>query len=306
MLLTTSQRVITLALQNFWRNIWLSVVTVTIITLSLFSVSSLGVLNTLSQQALNRLEEKIDISVYLKPSLKDEEIQTLKQDVESNMAGVKSVTLISAAEALQTFKAKHESNAAISESLLELGKNPLGASLVIKAVSEDGYRSILKELEGPKFSAFIQEAKFGDYRQIIDSIASLTAKLERLALIISLFFLCISLLVVFNTIRINIYAHREEISIMRLVGASNWFIRSPFWVESTLYAALGTLVTAAIFFPVLSALQPYVDSFFNGMDFNLVQYFTDRSIWFFGGQFLAASLLSILASTIAMRRYLRI
>jgi len=90
------------------------------------------------------------------------------------------------------------------------------------------------------------------------------------------------------------------------VGASNWFIRSPFWVESALYAALGTLVTAAIFFPVLGTIQPYVNSFFNGMNFNIVEYFTDRSVWFFGGQFLGATILSILASTIAMRRYLRV
>ncbi|MBI5466545.1 MAG: FtsX-like permease family protein [Candidatus Kerfeldbacteria bacterium] len=306
MFLTTAQRVATLAGQNFWRNIWLSVATVTIMTLSLFSISLLGMLNSLSQEALSRLEEKIDISVYLKPTLKDTEVQAIKSDVASSVAGVKSVTLVTAAEALVRFKAKHEANATISESLLELEKNPLGATLVIKAVSEEGYRTILEELESSKFTPIIQEARFEDYRLIIDSITSLTSKLKRLGLMVSALFLIISLLVVFNTIRINIYTHREEIGIMRLVGARAWFIRAPFWAESALYAALSTLLAAAVFFPLLGAVQPYIDSFFNGWRFDLVEYFTARSFWFFGGQFLGAALLSILASTIAMRKYLRI
>ncbi len=304
-MLVTLSRVIKFALQNFWRNIWLSVVTVTIITLSLMSVSLLGALNIISGQALSRLEERIDISVYLKPELSQEDIQLAKNQVES-LSGVKSVELVSAEVALERFRERHAANPLIAEALLEIGENPLGASLVVKAISDQGYQDILDEVTSEAYAPYVQEARYDDYRRVIEAINDLSGRLTRIGEIVSLIFLIISLLVVFNTIRMNIYAHREEISIMRLVGASNGFIRAPFVVESVIYALLATLITAALFFPGLSAVQPYVDGFFNGYRFDLVQYFTEHSLSFFGWQFLGAIGLSLVASYIAMRRYLRV
>lgn len=305
MFLLTFSRVIKFALQNFWRNIWLSIVTVTIITLSLISVSLLGALSIISNQALSRLEERIDISVYLKPELSAEEVQAAKKQVET-LDGVKSVELVSAEVALERFRERHAANPLIAEALLEIGENPLGASLVVKAVSDQGYQDILDEVTSEEFGVYVQEARYDDYRRVIEAITSISERLTRVGEIISLIFLLISLLVVFNTIRMNIYAHREEISIMRLVGASNGFIRSPFVVETVLYALLATLLTAALFFPALQAVQPYVDGFFNGYRFDLVEYFSQHSLSFFGWQFLGASALSMLASYVAMRRYLRV
>lgn len=305
MLLVTLSRVIKFALQNFWRNIWLSVVTVTIITLSLMSVSLLGALSIISSQALDRLEERIDISVYLKPDLSPDDINAAKAQVEG-IAGVKSVELVSADVALERFRERHAANPLIAEALLEIGENPLGASLVVKAVSDQGYKDILDEVTSEEFSPYVQEARYDDYRRVIEAVNELSGRLTYIGEIVSLIFLLISLLVVFNTIRMNIYAHREEISIMRLVGASNGFIRAPFVVESIIYALLATLITAALFFPGLSAVQPYIDGFFNGYRFDLVQYFSEHSFSFFGWQFLGAIILSLLASYVAMRRYLKV
>ncbi|HAO81748.1 MAG: hypothetical protein UV57_C0003G0050 [Parcubacteria group bacterium GW2011_GWD2_43_10] len=305
MFFVTLSRVIKFSLQNFWRNFWLSVVTVTIITLSLVSVSILGALNIISSEALSRLEERIDISVYLKPELTLAEVQAVKTQVES-LAGVKAVELVNAEDALNRFRERHSSNPLIAEALLEIGENPLGASLVVKAISDQGYQEILDEVTSENFSAYVQNARYDDYRRVIQAITDLSTKLTNVGEIISLIFLIISLLVVFNTIRMNIYTHREEISIMRLVGASNSFIRMPFVLEGILYALLATLITAAIFFPGLSAVQPYVNGFFNGYQFDLVQYFTEHSLSFFGWQFIGACVLSMIASYVAMRRYLRV
>ena len=305
MFFVTLSRVIKFSLQNFWRNFWLSVVTVTIITLSLVSVSILGALNIISSEALSRLEERIDISVYLKPELTLAEVQAVKTQVES-LAGVKAVELVNAEDALNRFRERHSSNPLIAEALLEIGENPLGASLVVKAISDQGYQEILDEVTSENFSAYVQNARYDDYRRVIQAITDLSTKLTNVGEIISLIFLIISLLVVFNTIRMNIYTHREEISIMRLVGASNSFIRMPFVLEGILYALLATLITAAIFFPGLSAVQPYVNGFFNGYQFDLVQYFTEHSLSFFGWRFIGACVLSMIASYVAMRRYLRV
>lgn len=305
MFFVTFSRVIKFALQNFWRNFWLSVVTVTIITLSLVSVSILGALNIISNEALGRLEERIDISIYLKPELTLAEVQSVKTQVEA-INGVKSVDVINAEQALERFKERHTANPLIAEALLEIGENPLGASLIVKAISDKGYQQILDEVTSDNFSEVVQNARYDDYRKVIQAITDLSTKINNIGQVISLIFLVISLLVVFNTIRMNIYTHREEISIMRLVGASNGFIRSPFVLEGVLYALLATLLTAAIFFPSLSAVQPYVNGFLSGYEFDLVDYFTQHSLSFFGWQFIGASVLSVIASYVAMRRYLKV
>jgi cell division transport system permease protein len=302
---STIIRVSTFALQNFWRNIWLSVVTVTIVTVSLFSVSMLGVLIYLSNTALSNLQQKIDIAVYLKPELKDEQVVNLKGKIEQ-LQGVQSLEVVTPAQALERFKAKHQNDPLIAESILELGSNPLGTTFIVKAETEDSYSNILQQLQTKDYTPYIQEARFDDYQKVIDSIAGLTAKVKRLGFAISLMFLLVTLLVVFNTIRINIYTHREEIGIMRLVGATSWFIRGPFWAESVLYALVATLVTAALFFPMLQLSEPYVNAFFSGFELDLVGYFTRNSLLFFGAQFLGVMALNILASSVAMRRYLKV
>ncbi|MFA4818401.1 MAG: permease-like cell division protein FtsX [Patescibacteria group bacterium] len=297
-------RVFRFAGQNFWRNIWLSVVTVTILTLSLLSVAALSVVSTLSVEALSKLEEKINVSVYLKPQLKPSEIEDVKKQMQE-IPGVKEIVLVTADDALQSFTERYRDNPLIAESLIAIGANPLGASLSIKAVSDQGYKTILNELESDKYKSYIQEARFGDYRRIISSINNLTDKLKRIGYGVSLAFGLIALLVVFNTIRLNIYTHREEIGIMRLVGATSWFIRAPLMVESVMYAALATLISALIFYPAIHALQPYVSSFFSGFDFSLVGYYAANWHTFWPSLFVGASLLSIVASAVAMRKYLK-
>ncbi len=305
MLLLSFYRILKFGLQNFVRNFWLSLVTITIITLSLLSVSILGLITIISQKALDNLEQKIDIGVYLKPKLTERQILDLKSEVES-LPGVKAVAYITADEALQKFKEKYQNNEQIGEALILLGVNPLGASLRIKAFSDKDYQTVLDTLENERYQDLIQEARFEDYRQVISGLNELTLKVKRAGIFTSLIFLIIALLVVFNTIRINIYTQREEIEIKRLVGATNAFIRGPFTIESILYALLATLLTALIFCISLRWIDPYVSTLFNGSDFSLTTYFQQYGLIFFGTQFLSATILNILASYVAMRRYLKV
>ncbi len=305
MFLLSFYRIIKFGLQNFVRNFWLSIVTVTIIILSLLSISVLGLVTIVSQKALDNLEQKIDVGVYLKPNLTEHQILDLKAELES-LPRVKNITYIAADEALQRFKEKYVNNEQIGEALILLGINPLGASLRIKAYRDQDYQTLLTALEDKHYQEFIQEARFEDYRQVIIGINELTNKIEKGGIAASLIFLVIALLVVFNTIRINIYTQREEIEIKRLVGATNTFIRAPFVIESIIYALIATLLTALIFFVSLRWIDPYVNTLFNGSNFSLVNYFQTNGLLFFGSQFLSASLLNIIASYIAMRRYLKI
>jgi cell division transport system permease protein len=305
MLFHSIRRVIKFALQNFWRNVWLTLATISIVTLGMLSVSTLGLVNVLSGEALTRLEDRIDVSVYLKPELKEADVDVVKKDVEQ-LPGVRSVSVISSDEALQKFRERHGDNALIVESLLELGENPLGPTVVVKGINDESYTGILAELDSARFEPYVQETRYDDYRRVIAGIKDLSDKFTATGQGISLVFIVMALLMVFNAIRMNIYTHREEIGIMRLVGASNTFIRAPFWIEGILYAAVATAITAAVFMTSLSFVQPYVNSLFDGYQLNLTEHFTGIALPFFGLQFLGASLLSIIASSIAMRRYLRV
>ena len=127
-----------------------------------------------------------------------------------------------------------------------------------------------------------------------------------ISIIISFIFIAITILVVFNAIRIAIYTHKREIRIMKLVGASNWFIRMPFLAEAILYALIGIIGVLIIFYPFLQLLQPYLSTFFSINELNLIGYFINNFFLIFGLQFLGASLINIIASLLAVGKYIKV
>ena len=124
MFLISFARVIKFSLQDFVRNIWLSVVTITILILALFSVNMLLTVNVISQAAIEVIKEKIDVNIYLKTDAEEIKIMALQSKI-SNLGQVKAVRYISKEEAMENFKTKHKSDPEILEALRELGKNPL-------------------------------------------------------------------------------------------------------------------------------------------------------------------------------------
>ena len=291
--------------QSFYRNFWLSLVTVTIVSLSLVSISALVLVTTISQQALNYVNNKVDLSVNITPKVTEDKIFALKSVLESYKE-VKSVNYISADEALVRFKERHISNQAIGESLLILGSNPLGASLNVQAFRHEDYDSLISKIQESDFKDIIQLTRFEDNQLLIERISDVSNKVRQVGIVISLIFLIVALLVVFNTIRMNIYTHRQEIEIMRLVGATNPFIRSPFLVQSVLYAFFATLLTGFVVYISLRWLDNYLTDFIAGEDFDFLLNFKSSAVFIFTTEFAAVALLCMLASSIAMRRYLRV
>lgn len=297
-------RVIKASLQDFFRNFWLSVVTTSILALALVSVNILLVLNILAGVALDAVSQRISVSVYLKPTAGDEVVAAMKSSLLIQPS-VMDVTVTSADEALQKLQERHPDNEAIQNAVTELGKNPLGPSLAVKARNTADYPAILASLESPAYAPYIQEKNFDDHRDLIARIRLISDKVESTAISVSALFAIISLLIVWNSIRITIYTHREEIGIMRLVGASAWFIRLPYVIEALLYSLLGTLIAAAVLFPVAGAVGPSIRNFFDGTQFDLLGFF-ERDGWrIFGTEFLIAAALTTITSGIAVGRYLK-
>lgn len=300
----TLYRVFKFALQNFWRNIWLELITITILILTIISVNLILMINVIGEQAISNIEKKIDFSVYFKPDAPAEVISDLRTYLAS-VEGVTGVDLIDREEALQNFRAKHSKNTTILNALNQLDDNPFGNSLVVKADSPSVYSRVLGRLNQPQIAKWILDKNFDDRQSIVQKINSLREKVQFMGMAISGIFAFIALLIVINTIRVAIYIHREEIGIMKLVGASDWFVRGPFLIESLIWTTAGVLIGFLATFPMLKALDIKLGLFFGG-PIAVSNYFLTHLPTILGVEFLGMLLFNLVGTYVALSRYLAV
>lgn len=291
--------------QNILRNFWLSFISLTIFLLTLLTINTMILINVLASAALQSVERKVEVSLYFTPDASENTVKSA-QGYLLGLSQVRDVQLISADESLAIFTERHQNNPTILSSLQEVGGNPFGASLIISAISPDDFPFILEAMDTPEYAPLIKEKDFTDYALIIERIKMLSSRVKMGGIALSVFFALIAVLIIFNTIRVAIYVHRDEIAIMKLVGANDWFIRGPFLLEALLYSLLAVGVMAGGMLFLTGAFEPYVATYFGDIDVSVAKYFQNNAIFIFGGQFLALSFLSLLTTMYAMRRYLRV
>lgn len=291
-------------MQDVARNIWLSIITVIIITLALFSVNLLLAVKILTSATVSAVKEKVDVSLYLKSEAPEELILNLKSQV-ANLDSVKQVDYVSKQAALQSFREKHKNNPEILEALLELGKNPLSPSLIIKPKDINNYDELIVSLNKID-NDIIESRNFDDHKAVLTKIEIIAQKANQAGLFISSLFVLITILVVYNAVRVAIFTHKREIGIMKLVGASTWFIRAPYLISGLIYALLGVIMIIIIIYPFLNLIQPYLAGFFSGFEVNLLAYYNANFLLIFGLEFLAASLINVLASLVAVGKYSKV
>lgn len=300
---TFLRRIIKAGFLGFWRNGWVSLTALLIMVLALFMIGSLLFSNILLTSALSRIEDQVDISVYFQTDITEEEIVNVKSAL-SQLAQVKIVTYISRDEALEKFKARHAGNALITQSLDELDENPLEASLNIQARDPDQYEVIAKFLENSAFSTIINKVNYFQNEIVIERLSSILAAARGIGLGITMVLAIIAMLVVLNTIRLTIYTSRDEISVMKLVGASRKYVRGPFLVEGALYGIISAVITMVAFYPLTLWLGPAAAHFFGGV--NLFHYYLSNFFQIFLILLASGVMLGIVSSTIAIRRYLKV
>ena len=300
----TLYRVFKFAAQNFWRNIWLELITVTILILTIISVNLILMINVIGEQAIRNIEKKIDFSIYFKPDAPAEVISDLRTYLAS-VEGVTGVDLIDRDEALEGFRTKHSKNTTILNALNQLDDNPFGNSLVVKADSPSVYSRVLGRLNQASYAKWILDKNFDDRQSIIQKINSLREKVQFMGMAISGIFAFIALLIVINTIRVAIYIHREEIGITKLVGASDWFVRGPFLIESLIWTTASVVVGFIVTFPMLKALDIKLGLFFGG-PIAISDYFLSHLGAIIGFEFLGLLLFNLVGTYVALSRYLAV
>lgn len=300
-------RVLRGAGQNFWRNIWLSIATSAIMTITLIMVSFLYFANVFGAYVLADIQTKVDLSVTFKENVQQQYIDAIAQEMRSRQ-DVQKVTITTSAQALENFRNQHKDEPLVEESLKELDNNPLPATIYILATEPRFYANIAKQLQADKYSPFVDQINYKNSRAVIDRLIAMISSVKNVAFVVTVTFAVLVVLITFNTVRLAIYSFREEIDIMRLVGASRWFIQGPFVIEAVLVALLSLIVSNAIIFPTLNAVAPSLQRFFfdtQAAPFNIYNYALSHLVIVVGIQAIAAISLAAISSLIAIRRYLR-
>ena len=305
---TILSRIIHYGFKNFWRNGLLSTAMIAIMTLSLMVFSGLILANVATDKAVSFLKDKIDISVYFKNTAPEDNILSIQTALEG-LPEVKSVEYISSDKALEIFKAEHTNDPAIIQSLDQLGANPFQGSLSIKAYSPDQYEKIDQYLKADALVQYIEKVNFAQSQTAIDKLSSLISGVNRAGLLLTIILTLIAGLVVYNTVRLAIYSNRDEIGVMRLVGASNVFVRGPYLIEG-LIAGFFSAVISTVAILVLVGLVPWIFSqsassevALPGFSFNGYIYANIFKLFFY--QLIFGVGVAMVSSFIAVRKYLR-
>ena len=297
-------RIVKFALQDIGRNFSLSFMTVLILVLMLLSINTLVAVHVLTEKAVSSVKEQLSVSIHFRQDVKDEQATEVQSFINSFPA-VTSVEFLNRDEVLQQFKDIHKENPDILSSLNELGDNPFGPTMIITTREPSDYEKVITAISVPEYEGIIESKTFQDTQKAIDRIGSITAQVQKFVFVLTGLFGIISFLVIFNTIRVAIYTQRIEISIKKLVGASNWFVRGPYLIEALVFTFLSVILTFVIMYFVVQFIDPFVSVVFSSEKF-LTNYFLSHILVLAGAEFGIVLLLTFVTSFLAMRRYLRV
>ncbi len=298
------RKILRFGAQSFARNFWLAILTVSILVLLLLSINVLVVMNFLTDEASRQMKSKVDISIYLKPGVADEEAQNFRTYLLT-LPSVASVTYTDSDTVLKNFKKTHKEDEKILSSLTVLDKNPFGGVLTVQTVRVDDYKAILTQISSQVYQKIIENKDFNDHEKLVVAVNRMTGYVKQMIIVVSAFFAFIALAIIFNTIKIAIYTHREEMGIMKLVGASNWFVRAPFVVEAIFYSLISTAITFILIFPMISIVQFKSLEFFDYQGGDILGYYRNNFLSLFAMQLLAVAALSSFSAALAIGRYLK-
>lgn len=300
-------RILKLGLVNFWRNIGLSLAAILTISLTLVSLSTFIFVNIFTGTSSEALRNKIDVTINFKDSADEEAIHQIEKQIAQKLNVV--VYYISKEEALRNFQAR----ATIRENIRQLitsENNPLPRGLKIRTSQSEIFNEIDQLIKQPQYAPLIDSSSYEDNKLLIERIDKGTNLVQKIGLILTLVFVLIAVMVIFNTVRMTVSSRAQEIEIMRLVGASDSFIRVPFLLEGGLYGLVGALLSLGIivlgvYYFDRIALQ-YFSDFIGLFQTTLLKVFQMR-LWEIIFVVIGAGIvLGITSSWLSVRRHIRI
>lgn len=245
--LISFSRVIRAGLQNFARNLTLGIAAMAVMFITLTIVLFSVIVNATFAHTVQQITDKIDISVYLIDDIKDSQREKLINDLKG-IENVKSVEYISKDQALELYRKQNADNPDLLVAISQTD-NPLPASLQVKPRDPNKIDEIKQFLDKPEVKVLQSDetSYSGDRKEAIDKISKATKFFREAGIVGVVIFMLVSVLIIFNTIRMAIFNRRDELTIMRLLGAGTWYIRGPFIVETVVYGIIaGVLSIVAV------------------------------------------------------------
>lgn len=300
-MVTSLRRIFKAGFVGFWRNAYVSLASIFVITVALFVIGSTMLIDQLLGASLAQLQAKVDINVYFVTTAPQEEIDALITSVKA-LPDVERVTYTSRDDALAEYRAKNQNDSVAMQALDELRENPLGATIAIQANQASQYENINRYLEEQK-NPIIDEINYTKNRESIGKLSSIIGAVEQASFVALMVLIMASVLITFNTIRLAIFTAKEEISIMRLVGAGNMYIRGPFMLQGVMYGVVSGVLALLILYPIVLWLGPKTAQFF---EINIFDYFVNNFAYIFLTLVGIGVALGLVSSVLAITRYLRV
>lgn len=300
-IISSFKRAIKSGIISFTRNIGLNIATILVMVLVTIIITSLFLLNPISEVLVQNIKEKISISVYFEEGVQEEEILEIKEKISESI-NTKEINYISSEKALEKFVEKYKDNFTIMSSLSEIGTNPFLSSLDIKAEEIDDYEKISYFLENAPFRYLINKIDYGERKPVIDGIFSIVSATKRGGFVISIIFGLIAIIFAFTAIKSAIYNSKEEISIMKLVGASNWFIKMPFLIQGALVGLISSFFAFLLMLIFFYFFNNQIESFMG--EVSVLRIYLSNSIKIILIQFGVGITLGVISSYIAVKMHL--
>lgn len=302
----TTKRVARYGLIGFVRNGFVSLAAVVIMLITLFVLAILVISGAALGTTLKDLTSKVDVSVYFTTNAPENQILDMQSKLQA-LPEVASVTYTSREQALADFRQRHANDQLIIQALNELNANPLGASLSVRAHQTSQYEAIARflsdQVAAQGENSIIEKVNFEENKGAIERLTHIIEAARRVGIAITVIFALASILIAFNTLRLAIYTARDEIAVMRLVGAGRWYVRGPFIIAGVLYGLIAGLIVLILLFPILTWMGPASERFFG--TFNTATYYTSHFFTLFLIIMGTGIGLGALSSYLAVRRYLR-
>lgn len=300
------KRVIRSGYRNFMRSGFTSLTSVLMMTVTLIVITGILFLQATLQTSLANVRDKVDVTVYFLPGTAEDSVFSVQNELKK-LPEVADIKYTSQDQALADFKERHANDYLTLQAIDLINENPLGSSLNIKAKDPSQYESISKYFE--ENSALSKEAMTVidkiDYHQnkiVIDRLTAILDGAHRLGFALTLIFVLVSFAITFNTIKLIIYMSREEISVMRLVGAANRYIRGPFIVSGVLVGLFSSIITIILFWPISIWLGSQMTDF---LGINLLSYYASNFFQLFFIILFVGVTLGTISSFFAIHKYLR-
>lgn len=297
------KRIFVMGFRNFWRNGWLSLAAVFVMVITLFILSLFIILNIGVDETVEAVTEKIDLSIQLDEGITKDKAQELITDIEKE-EGIDSVYFKSKEEAWEEFKGSSEKNKEITSELTD-EDNPLWASLEVKVGDANKVQNVVDVAEQDKYDKVVDKVNYREKQAIFDNLITFTNFIKKAGLLLTIVFVTISFLIIFNTIRITIFSRREEVEIMKLVGATNWYVRAPFLFEGVLYGVIGAMISFAIIVSAFYAFYAVISHWTVISDSEKLMYFQRNLPLVLLTEMVVGSVIGIVSSYIAIRKHLK-